>query len=100
MRFTTKLNRYPVCLTSEGALSVEMEKTLNAMPGAQGVKATTVLEISDTHPVAATLKGLAASDPDKVKKYAKLLYAQARLIGGLSVDDPAELSDLICELMV
>ncbi|MBP5618159.1 MAG: molecular chaperone HtpG [Clostridia bacterium] len=100
VRFTHKLNRYPVCLTSEGALSVEMEKTLNAMPGAQGVRASTVLEISDTHPVAATLKGLAESDPDKVKKYAKLLYAQARLIGGLSVEDPAELSELICELMV
>ena len=100
VRFTHKLAKYPCCLTSEGALSVEMEKTLNAMPGAQGVKATTVLEISDVHPVAATLKGLAASDPDKVKKYAKLLYAQARLIGGLTVDDPAELSALICELMV
>ena len=100
VRFTHKLNRYPVCLTSEGALSVEMEKTRNAMPGAQGVKATTVLEISDTHPIAATLKGLAESDPDKVKKYAKLLYAQARLIGGLTVEDPAELSELICELMV
>ena len=98
VRFTRKLNDYAVCLTSEGALSVEMEKTLNAMPGDNNVKAQTVLEISATHPIAEKLKTL--SDPETIAKNAKLLYAQARLIGGLSVEDPVELSRLICEQRV
>lgn len=100
VRFTNKLKKYAVCLSSEGALSVEMEKTLNAMPGDNNVKAQTVLEINVSHPVVEKLKTLYESDRDKIAPYAKLLYAQARLIGGLSVENPAELSELICDLMV
>ena len=100
VRFTHKLKNHPVCLTSEGALSLEMEKTLNAMPMDEKVKAELVLEINEQHPVAGRLREIAASgDDEKLGKYAKLLYVQARLIAGMSVDNPAEFSDLICELM-
>ena len=102
VRFTNKLKNHPVCLTSEGALSVEMEKTLNAMPmpGDEKVRAELVLEINNEHRVADRLREIAASgDDEKLGKYAKLLYAQARLIAGMSVENPTELSDLICELM-
>lgn len=100
VRFTNKLKNHPVCLTSEGALSLEMEKTLNAMPMDEKVKAELVLEINEQHPVAERLREIAASgDDEKLGKYAKLLYAQARLIAGMSVDNPAEFSELICELM-
>ena len=102
VRFTNKLKNHPVCLTSEGTISVEMEKTLNTvpMPGDEKVKAQLVLEINSRHKVAERLREIAKlEDNDRLGKYAKLLYAQARLIAGLSVENPAELSELICELM-
>lgn len=99
VRFTNKLKNYAVCLTSEGALSLEMEKALNQMPNAQGMKAQLVLEINIAHPVAEKLKTLFVTDQEKLKDYAKLLYAQGCLISGKSIDDPAEFSKLICDLM-
>ena len=104
VRFTNTLKNHPVCLTSEGGLSVEMEKVLNKMPSSAGMeekaKAQIVLEINAEHPIAAKLKALYESDPDKVANYAKILYAQARLIGGMTIENPAELSSLICDLMI
>ncbi|MCD7826951.1 MAG: molecular chaperone HtpG [Clostridiales bacterium] len=98
VRFTNTLKNHPACLTSEGMVSTEMEKVLNSMPNSNGeVKAETVLEINANHPVAEKLKTL--SD-ENLTKYAKLLYMQARLIGGLTIEDPAEFSSLISELMV
>lgn len=99
VRFTNKLKTYPVCLTNEGEISAEMEKVLNAMPGANGVKAEYVLEININHPIADKLKELFEEDKDKLSVYSKLLYNQARLIGGLTIENPAEFSKLICELM-
>ena len=99
VRYTNKLKNHPVCLTNEGAISAEMEKVLNSMPGNSGVKAEFVLEINISHPVAEKLKVLFETDKDKLTKYAKLLYNQARLIGGLSIEDPTEFSALISELM-
>ncbi|MBP3706912.1 MAG: molecular chaperone HtpG [Clostridia bacterium] len=100
VRFTNKLKNHPVCLTSEGAISLEMEKTLNAMPGDENkVKAQTVLEINVSHPIAQKLKELFANDTDTLEKYTKLLYSESCLIGGRSIEDPAEHSKLICELM-
>lgn len=96
VRFTNALKNHVSCLTSEGMLSTEMEKVLNAMPNAGGIKAETVLEINASHPVAARLKCI---DDEKLKKYTKLLYMQARLIGGLSIEDPAEFCSLVSELM-
>ena len=101
VRFTNKLSNHPVCLTSEGAISLDMEKTLNSMPGAgeNKVKATVVLEINSEHPIAEKLKKVFAENPDDIEKYAKLLYGEACLIGGRSIDDPVEHSKLVCEFM-
>ena len=100
VRFTNKLSNHPVCLTSEGGISLEMEKTLNAMPGAeQKVKAQIVLEINSAHTVADKLIALFENDKDTLSKYAKLLYNSACLICGKAVDDPLEHSNLLCELM-
>ncbi len=101
VRFTNKLKKHPVCLTSEGEISLEMEKVLNSMPtNDQKVKANIVLEINEAHPIAEKLTELYQSDKEKAGKYAKILYAQARLIEGLSIDDPTELSNMVCELMI
>ena len=101
IRFTGKLKNHPVCLTSEGGLSLEMEKTLNAMPGTnEQIKAKLTLEISAQHPIAEKLIALCGKDNETLKKYAKLLYGEACLIGGKAIDDPAEHSKLICELML
>ena len=100
VRFTENLGNHPVCLVSEGGLSSEMERVLNAMPGASGVKASLVLEINANHAIADKLSDLFETDRDTLDKYAKLLNAQARLIGGMSIENPAEFSSLICELML
>lgn len=101
VRFTAALKNHAVCLSSEGEVSIEMEKVLSKMHGAgDEVKANMVLEINHTHPIADKLKTLFDSDKDTLAKYAKILYAEARLIGGLSVDNPAELSEMITSLMV
>lgn len=99
IRFTGKLKNHPVCLTNEGAISAEMEKVLNSMPGNQGVKAEYVLEININHPIAGKLKNFYSEDKEKLNSYTKILYNQARLIGGLTIEDPTEFSQLICELM-
>ena len=72
IRFTHRLKNHPVCLTSEGAISVEMEKTLNAMPNNQGIKAQTILEINENHEIAKKLKELYKEDKEKLEKYTKL----------------------------
>lgn len=100
VRFTNKLKNHPVCLTSEGDVSVEMEKVLNTLPGEEKVRAKIVLEINAEHAVAGKLKELFESDKDKLSDYTKILYSSARLIGGMPVDNPTELSNLICSLMV
>ena len=101
VRFASTLGSHPVSLSSEGELSVEMEKVLSKMPGADSsmIKAQTVLEINMEHEIASKLKLLFINDKEKVKTYAKILYAQARLISGLSVENPSEISQLICSLM-
>ena len=99
VRFTHKLKNHPVCLSNEGMLSADMERVLNSMPGNAGVKAEFALEINENHPIAETLKTLFANDKEKLTKYTKLLYNQARLIGGMSIEDPTEFAMLICELM-
>jgi len=102
VRFTSTLKRHPVCLTSEGDLSVEMEKVLSRMPGAEegAPKASIALEINAEHPIAAKLKSLYESDKDALKKYADILYSAACLISGVTVEDPVKLCELITELMV
>lgn len=103
VRFTNRLNSHPVCLSSDGAISIEMEKVLNSMPNAmpddQKVKANVVLEINANHAIADKLKALFVSDKEKLGEYAKILYNSARLIGGMSVENPTELTNMICSLM-
>ena len=96
-----KLANHPVCISSSGGLSIEMEKVLNAMPNAAGekVSAEKVLEINPNHKIFEALKAAYEQGNGKMEKYAKLLYNQALLIEGLSVEDPLEFSDLICEIM-
>lgn len=95
-----RLKTHPVCLTSEGEISLEMEKVLNSMPVDQKVHAQRVLEINPDHEIYGKLKALSDSgDKEKLGKYAKLLYTQACLIEGMSIEDPVEFSNLICELM-
>ena len=99
IRFTHKLKNHPVCLTSEGALSVKMEKVINAMPNEEGVKAQTILEINETHPIVEKLKSLYDNNKDELKEYTKILYAQARLIEGLPIENPTEISNLVCKMI-
>ena len=99
VRFTTKLKKHPVCLTSQGKISVEMEKVINSMPGDESINAQVVLEINDKHPIANKLKTLYKEDKEELKKYSKVLYSEARLIEGLTVDNPTEISNIICELI-
>lgn len=95
-----RLKSHPVCLTSEGDISLEMEKVLNAMPMDQKIKAQRVLELNPEHEIFNKLVSLNASgNKETLGKYAKLLYDQALLIEGLSIDNPVEFSNLICELM-
>ena len=100
VRFSAALKNHPVSLASAGGISLEMEKVLNAMPNAEGVKAETVLEINLSHSIAERLKDLYKTDRDRLAACTRILYAQARLIGGMSVENPTEISNLICDLML
>ena len=99
VRFTNKLKTHPVCLTSEGDVSIEMQKVFDAMPNDMGIKAQTVLEINEKHPIANKLKNLYKEDKEELKKYAKILYSEAKMIAGLPIDNPTEISNLICEVI-
>ena len=101
VKLSGRLKSHPVCLSTEGALSLEMEKVLNAMPGDSPVKAKLVMELNAGHPVFDTLCRLMASEEGrkKVDIYAQLLYQQALLIEGMPLEDPVEFSNQICQLM-
>ncbi|OQB25106.1 MAG: Chaperone protein HtpG [Firmicutes bacterium ADurb.Bin182] len=100
VRLSKRLKSHPVCLVSEGVLSIEMEKVLNTMPNNQGVAAQKILEINKNHDIYATLKDAFLNDKDKLTRYTNLLYNQALLMEGLSVADPLEFSNEICKLMI
>ena len=101
VKFTSSLAEHPVCLSSEGEISMEMAKVLGKMPGKElGVpEASIVLEINMNHPIAEKLKSLYGTDNEAVKKYAKILYGEACIISGAGIDDPKEFTALITELM-
>ena len=96
-----KLKTHPVCISTNGAISMEMEKVLNSMPNAdkEKVKAQRVLEINANHPIFQKLCELYKNDQEKLKAYTSLLYTQALLIEGAPIDDPVEFSNQICSLM-
>lgn len=101
VKLSSSLKNHPVCLSSEGEISIEMEKILNSMPNenAHGTKATKVLELSTTHPIYGKLLSLLDDDKAAIADYAAILFAQAQLIGGITVENPASVSDLICKLL-
>lgn len=101
VKLSNRLKTHPVCLSSKGAMSIEMEKVLAAMPNSENApKAERVLELNGEHPVYASLTAaFEAGDTDKLAQYAKLLYDQACLMEGLSVDDPVAFSEAVCKLM-
>ena len=100
VKVSTRLKDHPVCLSADGPLSIEMEKVLSKQPGSEGVKSDKVLELNVNHPVFAALKAAQeAGDTEKLNKYSALLYAQAQLIEGLPVDDPAAYAEAVCSLM-
>lgn len=99
VRFTNKLKNHPVCLSSEGEITIEMEKVINAMPTDEHIDAAKVLEINENHKIADKLKHLYETDKEALKDYTKILYAQARLIEGLTIDNPTEITNLICNVI-
>ena len=99
VRFSNKLKSHPVCLTTKGDVSIEMQKVFDAMPNDLGIKAETVLEINEKHPISSKLKELFKNDKEEFVKYSKILYSEARMIAGLPIDNPTEISKLICDVI-
>ena len=99
VRFTDRLKNHPVCLTSKGAISSNMEKIINAMPTDENIKSEKILEINKDHAIAKKLKDLFDNDKEELKNYAKILYAQSMLIEGMSVDNQSEITNLICDII-
>ncbi|WP_152394887.1 molecular chaperone HtpG [Paenibacillus guangzhouensis] len=100
VKASKRLKSHPVCLSTEGELTIEMEKILSAMPNSQDVKADKVLEINVNHEVFQSLKDAHASDQEKLNLYVNLLYHQALLIEGLPIQDPVAFTNDICKVMV
>ena len=96
---TNNLKSHPVCLTTTGEVSTSMEKVINAMPTDEKIKANEVLEINASHKIVDKLKDLYKNDKDEFTKYTKVIYYEARLIEGLPIDNPTELSNLMCDIM-
>lgn len=99
VKISARLKTHPVCLSSEGALSIEMEKVLASMPNQEGIRAQRVLELNAAHPIFEKLTAMQAAGDSKLDDFAKLLYDQALLIEGLPVEDPVAFSARICALM-
>ena len=99
VKLTNKLKSHPVCLTTTGEVSTSMEKVINDMPTDEKIKANEVLEINASHKIVDKLKDLYKNDKDEFTKYTKVIYYEARLIEGLPIDNPTELSNLMCDIM-
>ncbi|MED4531667.1 molecular chaperone HtpG [Metabacillus fastidiosus] len=100
VKASKRLRSHPVCLSTEGEVTIEMEKILNAMPDNQNVKADKVLEINPNHDVFKSLQKAFENDKEKLALYTQLLYNQALLIEGLPINDPVEFTNDMCKIMV
>ena len=100
VKASTRLRSHPVCFSTEGEVSIEMEKVMQQMPDGQGVKANKVLEINMDHDVFTALKQSFDTDEEKFALYTNLLFSQATLMEGLPIEDPVEFSNDICKVMV
>ena len=99
VRASKRLKNHPVCLASEGELSIEMEKVLNMMPDNSNAKADKILEVNTNHKMFTAIKLAYADDKEKLKVYANILYNQALLIEGLPIEDPVQFANDVCLLM-
>jgi len=100
IRFTNRLKNHPVCLITDGEVSLEMEKVLNQMPNGEKISASKIMEINEAHQISKKLQELYKNnDKETLEKYTKILYQEARLIEGLSVENPSEVANLICEIL-
>lgn len=99
VRLSGKLKSHAVCITTDGMISTEMEKVLNAMPAQEKIKAQRVLEINGEHPIFQRLQELYQSDKERLKLYAEILYDQALLLEGISLEDPSDFSQKLCQLL-
>ena len=100
VRASKRLKNYPVCLSNDGELTIEMEKILSAMPNNENIKADKVLEININHDMFKALKESFENDKDKFDLYTNILYNQALLIEGLPISDPVEFTNNICKVMI
>lgn len=100
VRVSKRLKTHPVCFSTDGEVTIEMEKILKSMPNNQNIQAEKVLEINTNHEVFKSLKDAFETDKEKLDLYTNLLYNQARLIEGLPIDDPVEFTNNICKIMV
>ena len=99
VKFTNELKSHPVCLVTEGEVSTSMEKVINAMPTDEKISASEILEININHKISDKLKELFNNNKEELDKYTKVIYYEARLIEGLPIDNPTELSNLMCDIM-
>lgn len=102
VKLSNKLKSHPVCLSTQGAISLEMEKYFSSLPsdGSEKLKAERVLELNAGHRTFDALKNAWESDKDKAAKYAKILYFQSLLIAGMDIPDPAEYAELVNDLII
>ena len=99
VRISSRLKNNPVCLVADEGISLEMEKYLSQLPGDQKAKATKILEINPNHDIFKVLQNVYEKSPDELNEYTDILYQQAMLIEGFTLDDPVEFSNRICRLM-
>lgn len=98
MKASTKLKTHPVCISSGQGITFEMEKYFRAVQPERKMRAKRILELNVSHRAFKALEKARMTDPERAKKYAKILYNQALLIAGLPLDDPSDYTDLICSL--
>ena len=99
VKLSSQLKSHAVCLSTDGMISTEMEKVLNAMPAREKIKAQRVLELNPEHPVFQKLEALQGTDRERLQLYAELLYDQALLMEGIALEDPADFAQKICQIM-
>ena len=100
VKISNRLKTHPVCLVSDQGVSFEMEKVLNSMPDGQNVKAGRILEINPNHDIFKAMQNVQEKHPEKISDYSSLLYDQALLIEGFSIENPVDFSNKICQLMI
>ena len=99
VKLSTRLKTHPVCLSSEGPISIEMERVLDTMPEPNYHKAERILEINANHPIFQTLCDVYPADEQKATAYVNVLYNQALLIEGLTIEDPVAYANAVCSLL-